>query len=62
MRELTGLLSAVQGNASSRGPASPSQPGVGVISPLRFSVSTSTDVSVGVEAGKGQFACGVVVI
>ncbi|CAI9262716.1 unnamed protein product [Lactuca saligna] len=54
MRELAGLLLVEGGNVGSSGLASPSQPAVGVVSPVRSPVSAPSGFPVGVQAGRGQ--------
>ena len=54
MRELVGLLLVEGGNIGSSGPASPSQPTVGVVSLVRSPVSAPSGFPMGVQAGRGS--------
>ncbi|CAI9298674.1 unnamed protein product [Lactuca saligna] len=52
MREFAGLILVERGNVGSSGPATPSQPTVGVVSLVRSSVPAPFAFPVGVQAGK----------
>lgn len=53
MRDLVGFLLVVGGNVGSSGPVSSSQLVVGAIFPACFSASTSVDIPMVDQAGKG---------